>query len=170
MAGALPIVVSAKPVTARPNVGTTEPRAVRWALTLLAVGFLTLFIVIPAANVFAQALSKGVGAYIAVLKPAAVDADAVKKLPILERVKAKREQAVAAQTWRSIKMTLGVAAIVVPLNVVFGVAAAWAIAKFRFKGRAVLVTLIDLPFSVSPVVAGLLFVLLFGRMGWFGKW
>ena len=172
MAGELPISTTTKSIgaAARPNVGTTEPRWVRWTLTVLALAFLTLFIIIPAANVFAQALSKGVGAYVAVLNPPDVDREAVKKLPVLQRVKAMREHTVAEQTWRSIKMTIGVAAVVVPLNVLFGVAAAWAIAKFRFKGRALLVTLIDLPFSVSPVVAGLLFVLLFGRMGWFGDW
>src|SRR5205814_1214416 len=72
--------------------------------------------------------------------------------------------------WDSIKMTLGIAAVAVPLNVTFGVAAAWAIAKFRFRGRAILISLIDLPFSVSPVVAGLIFVLVFGAQGWFKSW
>ena len=172
MAGGLPVSRTTATIAApgRAGTGVTEPRLVRWTLTAIAIGFLTLFIVIPAANVFAQALSNGVGAYVAVLNPPEVDPEAVRKLPILERVKILRERAIAEQTWHAIKMTLGVAAVVVPLNVIFGVCAAWAIAKFRFKGRALLVTLIDLPFSVSPVVAGLLFVLLFGRTGWLGEW
>ena len=73
-------------------------------------------------------------------------------------------------TWSAIRLTLLVAAIVVPINTVFGVLAAWAIAKFQFVGKSVLITLIDLPFSVSPVIAGMIFVLLFGRQGWFGPW
>jgi sulfate transport system permease protein len=151
----------------------------------MAVLFLLLFVILPAVNVFAQALAKGWGAYAAVLHPN-VDQGRVdeiqakikdKKTPFVERRKLNKELSEilrpvqrARKTWASIRMTLGVAAVVVPLNLVFGVAAAWAIAKFRFRGRALLVSLIDLPFSVSPVVAGLVFVLLFGRVGLFGKW
>lgn len=150
------------------STGVTEPRAVRWILTLVAVLFLLVFIVLPAVNVFAQALSKGGGAYVRVLAP--TKPESVKHLSHAERRRVAREQAQAEKTWSAIKMTVGVAAVVVPLNVVFGIAAAWAISKFRFKGRSLLITLIDLPFSVSPVVAGLVFVLLFGRRGAAGAW
>ncbi len=123
---------------------TAEPAAVRRALIAIALGFMTLFILLPLGLVFAQALAKGVRAYAAAL--AVPDARA------------------------SIRLTLLTVAIVLPLNAAFGVAAAWAIAKFRFRGRTALVTLIDVPFSISPVIAGLLFVLLFGRNGWLGDW
>ena len=137
-------------------------------LILTAVGFLVLFIVVPAVNVFAQALSKGWDAYVTTLHAPKVPGQ--EKLPLLERRKLVKQQAQAEKTWSAIKMTLGVAAVVVPLNVLFGVAAAWAITKFRFRGRSLLVSLIDLPFSVSPVIAGLVFVLLMGRQGFFGQW
>lgn len=165
--------------------GTTEPRAVRWILTTLALGFLLLFVILPAANVFAQALSKGWHAYVNVFHPSVdqtrldqIDARLKEKaVPLLERRRLGKERAEilkpveqAKKTWSSIRMTVGIAAVVVPLNVVFGVAAAWAITKFRFRGRSLLLSLIDLPFSVSPVVAGLVFVLLFGRTGVLGKW
>jgi sulfate/thiosulfate transport system permease protein len=181
-----PVITVAQP-SARPRAlaGTTEPRLVRWVLTALAVGFLVLFVILPAANVFAQALAKGWGAYKAVLSPD-VDQARVEELrakikdgttPLRERRKLSRELSDiltpverAKKTWGAIRMTIGIAAVVVPLNLVFGIAAAWAIAKFRFKGRSLLVSLIDLPFSVSPVVAGLVFVLLFGRTGLLGKW
>jgi sulfate/thiosulfate transport system permease protein len=140
----------------------------RVAVTLIAVGFLLLFVVLPAANVFAQALSKGWGAYVTTLRAPTVEGQ--EKLPPRERRALAKLQAQAEKNWSAIKMTLGVAAVVVPLNVVFGVAAAWAISKFRFRGRSLLVSLIDLPFSVSPVVAGLVFVLLMGRQGYFGHW
>lgn len=157
------------------STGVTEPRLVRYALTTIALLFLTLFIVLPAANVFAQAFSKGPGAYFSVFMPAqaarpAGGATDAKRPAILDRIRLSREKLSAEKTLASIRMTLGVAAVVVPLNVIFGLCAAWAIAKFRFKGRALLLALIDLPFSVSPVVAGLLFVLLFGRSGWLGEW
>jgi sulfate transport system permease protein len=107
-----------------------------------AVLFMTLFLVLPLVTVFAQALSKGVSVYLAAIsEPTAVAA---------------------------IKLTLTVAVISVPLNLVFGVAAAWAIAKFNFRGKSTLITLIDLPFAISPVIAGLVFILLFGSHGWFG--
>ncbi|MGV7243283.1 sulfate ABC transporter permease subunit CysW [Caballeronia sordidicola] len=122
----------------------TESRAVRWILTTIALIFLALFLVVPLAAVFAQAFAKGVAYYFDSLK----DPDA----------------------WSAIKLTLITAAIAVPLNVVFGLCASWAIAKFEFRGKAFLTTLIDLPFSVSPVVSGLIYVLMFGAQGWFGPW
>jgi len=123
---------------------TTEPAAVRWALTGLALLFLALFLVVPLLAVFVQALAKGVGVYWQAL----AEPDAL----------------------AAVKLTLLAAAISVPANLVFGVAAAWAIAKFDFRGKSLLLTLIDLPFSVSPVIAGLIYVLLFGMQGWYGPW
>ena len=117
---------------------------VRWLLIAVALAFLGFFLVVPLVAVFTYALQKGVGAYFAaILEP---------------------------EAWSAIRLTLLAAAIAVPLNLVFGLAAAWLIARFRFPGRDVLLTLIDLPFSVSPVIAGLIFVLLFGRQGWLGPW
>jgi sulfate transport system permease protein len=120
----------------------TEPGAVRWALTAAALAFLLSFLVLPLALVFAKALEGGIGVWLAALRE-----------PV----------ALAA-----VRLTLLATAIVVPINTVFGIAAAWAIARFRFPGRNLLVTSIDLPFSVSPVVSGMVFVLLFGAHGWFG--
>ena len=123
---------------------TTEPRWVRWALTIGVLGLLAVMLLAPLASVFAETLRDGIGAALATFgNPDARSA---------------------------IWLTLIVAAIAVPLNAVFGIAAAWAIAKFDFRGKAFLITLIDLPFSVSPVVAGLCFVLLFGAHGFFGTW
>lgn len=122
----------------------TEPPAIRIAIIALAVTFLTIFVVLPLVLVFAQAFSKGILAYFAALA---------------------EPEALAA-----IKLTLLVAAISVGLNLVFGLVAAWAIAKFEFPGKTFLITLIDLPFSVSPVISGLVFVLLFGAQGYFGGW
>jgi sulfate/thiosulfate transport system permease protein len=123
---------------------TTEPAWVRRLLIGAALVFMTLFLFIPLATVFHEAFKKGVEVYLAAItEPDAVSA---------------------------IKLTLIAAAISVPLNLVFGVAAAWAIAKFDFRGKNVLLTLIDLPFSVSPVIAGLIFVLVFGLQGWWGGW
>ena len=126
------------------RVRTTESPAIRWLLTALALGFMGLFLVLPLAAVFVEALKAGWTAYWAALK----EPDALS----------------------AIRLTLLTAAIAVPLNLVFGVAAAWCIAKFEFKGKAFLTTLIDLPFSVSPVVAGLIYVLVFGAQGWLGPW
>ena len=123
---------------------TTEPVWVRRTLISIALGFIFLFLILPLAAVFTEALRKGLGAYLEALK----EPDA----------------------WTAIRLTLVTAAIVVPLNLVFGVAAAWSIAKFEFRGKAFLTTLVDLPFSVSPVVAGLVYVLLFGAHGWIGPW
>jgi ABC-type sulfate transport system permease subunit len=169
----------------------------RWfrvLLTLIAVGFLTLFVVIPAANVFAQAFRNGAGAYKDVFYPAAVDQarlDAIHgrlaeidALPLSQRRKVRDEQRTlqreesdilapaerAKKNWSAVRMTAGIAAVVVPLNMLFGIAAAWAVTKFRFKGRSLLVSVIDLPFSVSPVIAGLIFVLLFGAQGFLAAW
>jgi sulfate/thiosulfate transport system permease protein len=117
---------------------------IRGALIFGAVGFLVVFLLLPLVAVFVQALDQGVGAYLlAIREPEAL---------------------------RAIWLTVTVALVAVPLNVAFGVAAAWAIARFSFPGRDLLVTLIDLPFAVSPVISGLVFVLLFGAQGWFGPW
>ncbi|WP_397409818.1 sulfate ABC transporter permease subunit CysW [Polaromonas sp.] len=124
--------------------GTTESPWVRYTLITVALLFVLLFLVLPLAAVFTEALRKGFGAYLAALK----EPDA----------------------WSAIELTLIAAAIAVPLNLVFGVSAAWAIAKYEFRGKSFLTTLVDLPFSVSPVVAGLMYVLVFGAQGWFGPW
>jgi sulfate transport system permease protein len=122
----------------------TEPFWVRWTLITIAILFLTVFVVLPLVVVFTEAFSRGVATYLAALaEPEALSA---------------------------IRLTLMVAAISVGLNLVFGVIAAWAIAKFEFPGKVFLITLIDLPFSVSPVISGLVFVLLFGAQGYFGAW
>jgi sulfate transport system permease protein len=122
----------------------TEPKAVRIILITVAVAFLSVFVVLPLVVVFAQAFSGGIWAYLGALSnPEALSA---------------------------IRLTLAVAAISVSLNLVFGLVAAWAIAKFEFAGRTMLISLIDLPFSVSPVISGLVFVLLFGAQGFFGPW
>ena len=123
---------------------TTEPAWVRWLLIGAALAFMTLFLFVPLATVFVEAFKKGVDVYLAAItEPDARSA---------------------------IQLTLSAALISVPLNLVFGVAAAWAITKFDFRGKNLLLTLIDLPFSVSPVIAGLIYVLVFGLQGWFGEW
>ena len=121
-----------------------EPRVVRIVLITLAISFLSIFVVLPLVVVFTQAFAKGIGAYLAAFA---------------------EPEALAA-----IELTLMVAAISVGLNLLFGLVAAWAIAKFDFAGKTFLITLIDLPFSVSPVISGLVFVLLFGAQGFFGPW
>jgi sulfate transport system permease protein len=140
-------VSAALPLLIRPadiKGATTERPWVRLLLIAVALAFLALFLFVPLAAVFYEALRKGWDVYIAAL----LDEDAVS----------------------AIRLTLLVAAISLPLNLVFGVAAAWAIAKFDFRGKNVLLTLIDLPFSVSPVIAGLIYVLVFGLQGWLGAW
>jgi sulfate/thiosulfate transport system permease protein len=117
-------------------------RSGRLLLIAVALLFLGVFLVLPLLVVFVQALAKGVGAYLAAISD-----------PL---------------AWSAVKLTLLVAAVAVPCNLVFGVSAAWAIAKFEFRGKSTLITLIDLPFAVSPVIAGLVFILLFGSHGWFG--
>ncbi len=121
-----------------------EPAPIRWLLIAVTLLFLGVFLLLPLVIVFVQALSHGVEAFFGAL----ADSD----------------------TKAAIRLTLLTAAIAVPLNTLFGVAAAWAIAKFEFRGKSLLSALIDLPFSVSPVIAGMLFVLLFGAHGWFGAW
>jgi sulfate transport system permease protein len=123
---------------------TLEPRWIKYVLVTIALAFLTLFLFIPLVAVFAEALKKGWDVYVeSILDPDAISA---------------------------IKLTLIAAVISVPLNLVFGVCAAWAIAKFEFRGKSILLTLIDLPFSVSPVISGLIYVLMFGTQGWIGPW
>ena len=126
------------------NRATSEPAWLRWTLIGITLLFLSVFLFIPLAAVFTEAFRKGVETYFAAL----VEPDAVS----------------------AIKLTLLAAGIAVPLNLVFGIAAAWSIAKFEFKGKSILITLIDLPFAVSPVIAGLIYVLIFGLQGWFGAW
>ena len=121
-----------------------EPALVKWGLLTVALVYLVLFLVLPLASVYAQALADGLGHYFASI----LDPDAL----------------------AAVRLTLLVAVIAVPLNLVFGIAAAWTVAKFEFRGKSVLITLIDLPFSVSPVVSGLIYVLLFGAQGWLGPW
>jgi sulfate transport system permease protein len=133
------------PATSALRAGSTqEPSWVRWLFIGLALTFMLLFLVLPLAAVFTEALRKGWDAYWRALQ----EPDA----------------------WSAIRLTLITAAIALPLNLVFGICAAWAIAKFEFRGKAFLITLIDLPFSVSPVVAGLVYVLVFGAQGWLGPW
>jgi len=121
-----------------------EAPLAQWLLTLAALAFLLLFLFLPLVAVFTEALRQGAGAYLAAL----VEPDA----------------------FSAIKLTLLVAAIAVPANLVFGVAASWCIAKFDFRGKQLLLTLIDLPFSVSPVISGMIYILLFGLHGWIGPW
>ena len=123
---------------------TREPLWVKLTLVTIALTFFAVFLLFPLFSVFSEALRKGWGAYLAALT---------------------NRDALAA-----VRLTLLTAAIAVPLNLFFGVSAAWAIAKFEFPGKRVLITLIDLPFSVSPVISGLIYVLMFGAQGWFGPW
>lgn len=122
----------------------SEPAWVRYLLVTVALAFLALFLLLPLVAVFAQALAKGVEAYLEALKE--------------------------PDTLSAIRLTLLTAAFCVPLNLFFGIVASWAIAKFSFRGKSFLITLIDLPFSVSPVVSGLIYVLIFGLQGWLGPW
>jgi len=136
MAGAAPMVEERR---------VSWPRRIaRWVLIAISILFLGLLLIAPLGAVLAQALAKGVGAYL----HSFADPD----------------------TRAAIRLTLLTAAIVVPINTVFGICAAWAIAKFEFRGKSLLITLIDLPFAVSPVIAGLVLVLVFGVQGWFGAW
>lgn len=126
------------------NAATRDPQWVKWLVLGLSLSFFALFLLAPLIAVFVEAFRKGWEAYVAAI----VEPDALS----------------------AIRLTLIAAAIAVPLNIAFGVAAAWAITKFDFHGKHILVTLIDLPFSVSPVIAGLIYVLVFGSQGWFGPW
>ncbi|HEY7636591.1 MAG TPA: sulfate ABC transporter permease subunit CysW [Gemmatimonadales bacterium] len=123
---------------------TGESRAVRWTLIVIALAFLTLTLFLPLALVFTQALAKGMPAYLSAIR----DADALS----------------------AAKLTLLIASIAIPVNLIFGLAAAWCISKFTFPGKNLLITLIDLPFAVSPVISGMIFVLLLGAHSWFGSW
>jgi sulfate transport system permease protein len=122
----------------------SEAPWIRWTLIGTALAFLVLFLFLPLAAVFTEAFRKGVGPFFAAFN----DSDAQS----------------------AIKLTFLAAGIAVPLNLVFGIAAAWTVAKFNFRGKSLLITLIDLPFAVSPVISGLVYVLLFGLQGWFGPW
>jgi sulfate transport system permease protein len=123
---------------------TAEPPWIKWTLIGISLAFLSFFLFVPLVSVFFEAFKKGTGVYWAAI----TEADA----------------------WSAIQLTLIAAGISVPLNLVFGVAAAWCIAKFDFRGKNLLLTLIDLPFSVSPVIVGLIYMLVFGLQGWFGEW
>jgi sulfate transport system permease protein len=140
----LPTTAGSRGEPAYAPAATLEPFWVRALLIGIAFAFLALFLFVPLAAVFAEALKKGVDTYLAAI----TEPDA----------------------WSAIKLTLLTAAVAVPLNLVFGVAAAWTIAKFEFRGKSILLTLIDLPFSVSPVISGLIYVLIFGAQGWIGPW
>ncbi len=137
-------LVKPRALAGAPLRATQDPRCVRRLLIGIALGFLAFFLLLPLAAVFGEALRRGLGAYFA----AVGDADAL----------------------ASVKLTLIAALISVPANVVFGVAAAWCIAKYSFRGKSLLITLIDLPFAVSPVISGLIYVLVFGAQGWLGPW
>jgi sulfate/thiosulfate transport system permease protein len=140
-------IVFTRPATTAPRAiqrATGESTVVRWTLTATALGFLAVTLVLPLVLVFHEALAKGFSAYLeAIREPDALSAA---------------------------RLTLLIASIAVPINLVFGVAAAWCISKFEFRGKYLLITLIDLPFAVSPVISGMIFVLLFGMHGWFGPW
>jgi sulfate/thiosulfate transport system permease protein len=137
-------ISKSSPSTAKSERATDESPLAKWILISIALAFVFLFLLLPLINVFYQGLAKGLAFY--------------------------RESVLDEDSQAAIKLTLLVASISVPLNIVFGLTASWAIAKFEFPGKPFLITLIDLPFAVSPVVAGLVFVVLFGRQGFFGNW
>jgi sulfate transport system permease protein len=141
-----PLAPGGKEPASRPSRSSaiSEPLLIRLVVIAIGLAFIGLFLVLPLIAVFAMALEKGLAPYFAAI----ADPDAL----------------------AAIRLTLTVAAIAVPANLIFGLAAAWAIAKFEFAGKSLLITLVDLPFSVSPVVSGLIYVLLFGAHGWFGPW
>ncbi|WP_138754797.1 sulfate ABC transporter permease subunit CysW [Paenibacillus sinopodophylli] len=142
MAGAITVHTDGE-ASKRPQ-HINESALVRWVLIGIAMLFLGLIVLLPLASVFVEAFKKGVGVYIdSITEPDALSA---------------------------LKLTLIVALIAVPINTIFGIAAAWAISKFRFRGKNILITLIDLPFAVSPVISGLIYVLLFGAQGFLGPW
>ena len=144
MGAALPLHPPVATAARKPHQATEGPAWVRWLLIGAALSFLALFLVMPLVAVFVEAFRKGYITYLASFN----DADALS----------------------AIKLTLLTAGIAVPLNLVFGIAAAWCITKFAFRGKSLLITLIDLPFAVSPVISGLIYVLLFGAQGWLGPW
>ncbi|HET6161875.1 MAG TPA: sulfate ABC transporter permease subunit CysW [Dongiaceae bacterium] len=137
------VAEAAKPAAAaRVGRATTETPLVRWTLIIVGVLFIAIVLVLPLISVFMEALRGGLAIFF--------------------------HSIASKDTWQAVRLTLLVAGIAVPLNVLFGLAAAWAVAKFDFRGKSLLVTLIDLPFSVSPVISGLIYVLLYGANGWFG--
>lgn len=144
MSGTVTLQTKKRNSSATRTESTTETPFVRWLLISTALLFLLFFLILPLIIVFQEALSGGINLFFQAL----TDPDAL----------------------AAIRLTLLTAAIVVPVNLVFGVCAAWAITKFKFKGKSVLITLIDLPFAVSPVIAGLIFILIFGTRGWLGPW
>ncbi len=144
MASAIATTLPTRAVRAAPPRATRDPAWARWLLTAVALVFLAFFLVLPIVAVFAQAFAKGGAYFLATVR---------------------EPDALAA-----VRLTLLTVALVVPANVVFGIAAAWAISKFKFSGKSLLTTLIDLPFAVSPVISGLVYVLVFGAQGWFGTW
>ncbi|HXS26671.1 MAG TPA: sulfate ABC transporter permease subunit CysW [Steroidobacteraceae bacterium] len=143
MAGGIPFALREE-IATRPGRETLFSELVRWGLVVLSLAFLGALLLAPLATVFAVAFEHGIAAYWRTF----ADPD----------------------TRASIRLTLITAAVVVPLNTTFGLAAAWCIAKFEFKGKSFLITLIDLPLAISPVISGMMFVLLFGLQGWFGAW
>ncbi|UUZ78985.1 sulfate ABC transporter permease subunit CysW [Paenibacillus sp. P26] len=144
MAGYVATTVKSGPAAVPRPRHVTESRVTQWVLITIALLFLGFLLILPLASVFTEAFRKGFEVY----KASLTEKDAA----------------------TAIRLTLTVAAITVPCNLIFGLAAAWAITKFRFKGKNLLITLIDLPFAVSPVISGLIYVLLFGARGWFGPW
>ncbi|TVY10035.1 sulfate ABC transporter permease subunit CysW [Paenibacillus cremeus] len=144
MAGYVTTTVHAGQVSLDRPRHITEPRMIQWFLIAIALIFLGFMLILPLASIFVEAFRKGWEVYAAAL----IESDAA----------------------AAIRLTITVAAVSVPLNLLFGIAAAWAITKFKFKGKNLLMTLIDLPFAVSPVISGLIYVLLFGARGWFGPW
>jgi sulfate transport system permease protein len=144
MAGTISLRLSPASPAAVRSKALIEPRPVRWLLIAIALAFLGLFLLIPIVAIFVEAFRKGAGAYAAAL----IEPDAL----------------------AAVRLTVLTAAVAVPLNVIFGISAAWCITKFKFRGKNLLITLIDLPFAVSPVISGMIFVLLFGAQGWFGPW
>jgi sulfate transport system permease protein len=142
--GITPLAPSFEVVGPRLRGATQEAPIVQWLFIGVTISFLTLMLFVPLASVFYEALRKGWGAYAASFSD--------------------------PYAWSAIRLTLLTSAIAVPLNLVFGLAASWAIAKFQFRGKSLLITLIDLPFAVSPVVSGLVYVLVFGMNGWLGPW
>ena len=144
MAAVITTLTAHAPATSHPSRTTQDSKWVRWSLISVALLFLAFFLVLPLAAVFTEALRKGFAVYFRAFQ----DPDAL----------------------ASIRLTLLTAAIAVPANLVFGVAAAWCIAKFNFSGKSILITLIDLPFAVSPVISGLIYVLVFGLQGWMGQY
>jgi sulfate transport system permease protein len=141
MAGGVSLNLSSNSPSRR---ATRDPWWVKWTVIVLGTAFLVFFLVLPLVAIFAEAFRKGFAAYFASFK--------------------------SRDAWSAITLTLTVAAIAVPLNIVFGLVASWCIAKFNFIGKNILITLIDLPFAVSPVISGLIYVLMFGSQGWFGPW